>query len=262
MEYSIIKTLFLTLLATLALGLPPCSAESITTDIETGLIIQPQETKAITIPADPAGASEIFWQTSTGTIKGLECQSNPCIRVYDKNIDYTTETFNYQRKFEADEKAIIIELTNIAETPVTIQIQRTVKTCSAESCAYITSTENDDWKVLRAQKINSIRTSTDGSYSHISGTTLLGKSFDEVFVWWTVDKNDTMSCTTFIQNWIDDPQSFPAPYILAGGILPQKDTNTAHIVMKVDTCTPHGENFNADDEADFDYTTPQSQQDE
>lgn len=256
MNYQSMSTSVLAFFVALFLSGAPAFAERLITDIEPSLIIQPLETKTVTIELDPSGHNEAFWQITGGTLNGQDCQSAPCIRVVDKNIDFSTETFNYNRAFDVDEKSIVLELTNIADTPVTLQVQRIIKTCGAQACNYMESTIAEGWKVLRAASITKIETSEDGSYSRISGKTIKGKNFDEIFVWWKFDAEEALNCAMYIPQWIKDPDTYTPPFILAGGILPAKNYSADQIIMNVDTCTPRGENFNAAPEDDFDHIEP------
>lgn len=226
-----------------ALSSAACFAEKKTTIIEPQLIIQPNETKSVTIQAEDGGITEISWQTLNGKINGEDCQTYPCIRVYDKNLDYTAETYNYQREFETNENPLVLELTNIADTPVTLEIRRSLNICAAHSCQFFTSPVSDEWDAVRVQAFANNRVSDDTSYSQISGSTIDGTSFDHIFVWWTYDQNNASDCKDKIAQWIADPQTYPPPYILAGKKLPPTDKNKNALTLLVDTCIPDAQDY-------------------
>lgn len=231
---------FFTIISTFS---PACYAEKKTTIIEPQLILQPNETKSVTIQAEDGGITEIYWQILDGKINGEDCQTSPCVRVYDKNLDYTAETYNYQREFETNENPLVLELTNIADTPVTIEIRRSLNICIAQSCEYFTSSVSDEWDAVRVQTFSNNTLAKDASYSQISGSTIDGTSFDDIFVWWTYDQNSISDCKEKIAQWIDDPQAYPPPYILAGKKLPPSEKNKNSLTLLVDTCIPDAKDY-------------------
>lgn len=220
-----------------------CYAEKKTTIIEPKLVLQPNETKSVTIQAEDGGITEISWQTLDGKNNGEDCQTSPCIRVYDKNLDYTAETYNYQREFEINENPLVLELTNIADTPVSIEIRRSLNICTAQSCAFFTSPVSDEWDAVRVQSFAKNTLSEDKSYSQISGSTIDGTSFDQYFIWWTYDQNNASDCKEKIAQWINDPQAYPPPYILAGKKLPSSDKSKNSLTLLIDTCIPDAQDY-------------------
>lgn len=250
MRHAILR-IFLVFFA--VLPVPVRAAQSVT-EIAPALVLAPREAKSITIQAAPDAKTDIYWQITNGTINGEDCVNLPCIRVYDRNIDYTGETFNYLRSLEQEEAEATITLTNLADTPVTINVQSIIHTCSAEGCAYFTNGEPQEWKVFRIEKFRSVENAKDGSFARISGSSINGTYFDEIFIWWQYDSSETvLECANDIAAWQSDLVNFQPPFILAGMILP---STSKKMVILVDTCMPNGDRFNGAPEDDFDYKAP------
>jgi hypothetical protein len=58
--------------------------------------------------------------------------------------------------------------------------------------------------IFRIDQFKSIVTSTDESYSVISGVAVGGKPFTVKTVWWSDDKNGfRFHCASFIQRWLN-----------------------------------------------------------
>jgi hypothetical protein len=97
----------------------------------------------------------------------------------------------------------------------------------------------------------SIETSTDGSYSVISGVTTTGRSFRVKAVWWTDDKkNGLINCAPFVKRFLDTrtPKERYRPYIISGQAIGEGD----QIVLRsIDTCVPRAPKFGVPEENVF-----------
>jgi hypothetical protein len=211
--------------------------------IKSSLVLKPNEAYRITV--DAKEPTEIGWQT----VQARRCTSN-CVQATDVTggMNYTIATpMGASMKYTPASGKISVEYKNISSESVTISIYRVQRTCEAEACTFLDESQKARWLVFKVDEFKSITTSTDGSYSVISGVTMAGRRFSFRAVWWSDEKPALIvDCSPFVKKYLDNhtPKEQYSPYVISG----QAIGDPANIVLKsVDTCAPKAPNFGVPD---------------
>ncbi|GEM_PF-2843381 len=224
------------------------SADVIRTDVEPALSIAPDETKVIVIESKYGKPVELFWQT----LSPESCKNSACVKFKEKNASFDFASFNGQGTYDATDNKVTLSFTNQTKTPVTLQLTKIERTCTAEICDLILTTDTQDWKVVRIQEFIEIKNSEDGSYSILQGVTTKGKKFEIILAWWFYEASSySTSCPKFIQRWINKPNRDYVPYVIAGSSLVPNIKNKKQFILSVDTCTKKAVNFNAPKDSEY-----------
>ena len=170
-----------------------------------------------------------------------------CITIKQPNdassYEYTTKS-NAFSEYHPQSGKIEMNYTNISEKPVVISIHQYIHHCDAEACALLMkmgikepidfASKNGKFKRLRIASIDTIKTSTDGSWSDVSGTTLFGDPFDVTFIWWLFDPKIEISCGKgrYIERYKKKISEGGGPVSIAGNLI----YRNRPIFINVDTC--------------------------
>ena len=116
------------------------NADVIRTDVESNLSIAPGKTKNIIMQSGHGKPVEIFWQT----LSPEECTRSACIKFKEHGSGFDYDSFNGHGTHIPVDNKIILSFTNQSKTPVTIKLTRIEKTCTAEICDLILTTDTQD----------------------------------------------------------------------------------------------------------------------
>lgn len=208
--------------------------------IRSSVQLKPGEAQTITIEA--AQPTEIGWRA----VQAKPCATN-CVQATDVTggINYTVATrLGASMKYTPAAGKITVTYKNVSSETVTIDVYRVRRTCEAEACAFLDESQNSSrWLVFKVDEFKSIATSTDESYSVISGVTIAGRPFRFKAVWWTDDKKSLrVDCAPFVKRYVETraPKERYSPYIISGQAVGEGD----NIVLRsIDTCAPKAPNF-------------------
>jgi len=229
------------------LSVSTANADVIRAEIESDLSIAPGETKTIVLESKNGTAIETFWQT----LKPEECTSSACIKFEEKESGFGFESFNGQSTHQPVDNKVTLLFTNQAKTPVSIQLTQIERTCTAEICNLIQTTDTKDWKVIRIKELKQIQNSEDSSYATLQGVTTKDKEFDVTLAFWFYEPSMFAGCSKSIKRWIDKPDAEDIPYVIAGSTLVSNVENKDRFILSVDTCTKKASNFNAPAESEY-----------
>ena len=212
--------------------------------IESNVELKPGDSKTITVESPTP--VELGWEA----IQAKPCTMN-CVEAIDKtsgtNCTIAT-SIGASMKYTPVDGKIIVEYHNASTDPVTINIFKLARTCTAESCAFVDANKEGKWLVIKVGKFQSIEMSKDNSYSTITGVTLAGKPFSVKALWWTDDpKNALVNCSPSIQKYLANktPPADYSPYIISGSSV--GDGNNL-ILKSIDTCAPSAPKFGVPEE--------------
>jgi hypothetical protein len=211
--------------------------------IASDLVLKPGENYTATVEStEPV---EIGWQT----LQSKVCTTN-CIEATDLTggINYRISTpRGASMKYTPHGGKIAVEYKNVSSEPVTITVYRVKRTCEAEACKFLDNTQKTRWLVFKVDEFRSITTSTDESYSVISGATLAGRPFRVRAVWWSEQKTPfIITCAPSIKRYLDShaAKAQYSPYIISGQAFGEGD---AIVLNRIDTCAPKAPNFGVPD---------------
>src|SRR5215831_9210822 len=135
------------------------------TPIKSAVPLMPNQ--AVTVTIEAAEPVEIGWLT----LQAKRCTTN-CVQATDVTggINYTIATaLGASMKYKPVSGKITVEYKNVSSEPVTIDIYRVKRTCDAEACKFFKYGDKGRWLVFKVDEFKSITTSSDASYSVISG---------------------------------------------------------------------------------------------
>jgi hypothetical protein len=207
--------------------------------IESNVELKPGEARTITVEA--TRPMEIGWSAA----QAQPCTGN-CVEATDVTggVNYTIATrLGASMTYTPVSGKITIRYKNVSSAPVTIDVYQVQRTCEAEACAFLHAGQKGRWLVFKVDEFTSIATSTDGSYSVISGVTVAGRPFRFKAVWWTDDrKNLLIRCAPFVKRYLDThtPKERYSPYIISGQAVGEGDSI---VLRSIDTCAPKAPNF-------------------
>ena len=205
--------------------------------------------QAVTITVEAAEQVEIGWQT----LQAKRCTSN-CVQATDLTTAISTSIatpIGASLKYKPAAGKVTVEYKNISSEPVTIDIYRVKRTCDAEACKLFTYGEKGRWLVFKVDEFKSITTSSDASYSVITGVAQGGRPFTVKVVWWTEDsKAIGVNCAPFVKRYLDNktPKEQYSPYVISGHAVKE----TPEIVLsRIDTCAPKASKYGVPEENVF-----------
>jgi len=207
--------------------------------LESHVALKPGQ--AITVTVDATEPAEIGWTA----VQPQPC-ADDCVQATDVSggINYTVATkIGASMKYKPAGGRIVIEYKNVSKQPVAIDVYRIERTCESEACRYFDWQKKGTWLVFKVDEFRSIVTSTDESYSMISGVTTTGKAFTVRAVWWTDDRKSLLvTCAPSVKRYLDAhaPKTQYTPYIISG----QSVGDAAHLILtSVDTCAAKAPHF-------------------
>jgi hypothetical protein len=218
--------------------------------IKSNLVLNPGH--AYTISLQATEATEIGWKA----VQPKPCTTK-CVQATDLTggISYSIATaLGASMKYTPAAGTISVEYKNVSTEPVTINVYRVKRTCESEACKFFDPNDKGRWLVFKIDEFTSISTSSDGSYSVISGVATSGRQFRFKAVWWTEDKNAIgVNCSPFVKGYLDrhTPKDQYRPYVISGRAVGPAGDDTAIVLKSVDTCAPKAPNFGAPDSAIF-----------
>jgi len=220
------------------LSTPFAHAEVKHVPIKSHVNLNPGQSEMVTIESNVP--LEVGW---------LAIQKKPCTTNCVEAVELTkgdnltmAASLGASRKYVPADGKIKIEYRNASKEPVEINIFTLKRICEAESCAFVDSSKEGTWLVIKVDEFKSMRTSKDGSYSVITGITVAGKPFSAKLLWWTDDpKNALVNCSPSIQKYLDTkvPKEDYRPYIISGSSVGAKDL----VLRSIDTCAPKAPKF-------------------
>ncbi len=207
--------------------------------VKSGLVLRPGQ--AYTAQIESSQPVEIGWTA----IQAKPCATN-CIEATEltRNTNFGFATaLGGSKEYPPVSGKIAVEYKNISQEPVTIDVYRVERTCDAEACQFFDSTRKGHTQVFKIDEFKSITTSSDGSYSVISGVAMSGRPFRLRTIWWSDDKNVMrLSCAVWIKRYVDNhaPKDQYRPYVMSGIEVGDGD----NLVLKsVDDCVPKAPHF-------------------
>jgi hypothetical protein len=164
----------------------------------------------------------------------MKLLSNPSVPAF-------ASSFGASGKYSPTAGKLSIEYRNISSEPVTVDIYRVQRTCTAEACKFLDKDVKGRPLTYKIAAFKSITTSSDESYSVITGMAMSGRPFTVRAIWWT-DQKGGLHCHTWIKRWLDThaPPDKYAPYILSGLATGEGDNI---VLSAIDDCVPHAPNF-------------------
>ena len=223
----------------MSISVVPASAAVNHVPIKSSLALQPGQ--AYTVQLDSSVPVEVGWTTS----KSTPCSTN-CIQVTEitrtPQFSYATGLGGSKEYLPVSGK-IGVEFKNVSQQAVTIDVYRIQRVCEAESCKYFDSTKKGHTQVFKIDELKSITTSSDGSYSVISGVAMSGRPFRLRIIWWSDDpKAFYPHCAPWIKRYVDNhaPKEQYRPYIISGVEVGDGDNL---ILKSVDDCVPNAPHF-------------------
>jgi hypothetical protein len=205
--------------------------------------------QAVTVTVEAAEDVEIGWQT----LQTKRCTTN-CVQATDLTSAISTSVatpIGASLKYKPAAGKVRVEYKNISSDPVTIDIYRVKRTCDAEACKFFKYGEKGRWLVFKVDEFKSITTSSDASYSVMTGIAQGGRPFTVRVVWWTEDSKAVgVNCAPFVKRYLDNktPKEQYTPYVISGHAVKE----TPEIVLsRIDTCAPKASKFGVPEENVF-----------
>jgi hypothetical protein len=215
--------------------------------IKSAVALMPNQ--AVTVTVEAAEPVEIGWQT----LQAKRCTTN-CVQATDVTggISYTIATpLGASMKYKPVSGKITVEYKNVSTEPVTIDIYRVKRTCEAEACKFFNYGDRGRWLVFKVDEFKSLTTSSDESYSVITGVAQSGRPFKAKMVWWTEEKQAIgVNCAPFVKRYLDNktPKDQYSPYVISGYVV--KETPEI-VLISIDTCAPRAPKFGVPEENVF-----------
>jgi hypothetical protein len=217
------------------------------TPIKSAVQLLPNQ--AVTVTVDAAEPVEIGWQT----LQAKRCTTN-CVQATDVTggVNYTIATpLGAAMKYKPASGKIIVEYKNVSTEPVTIDIYRVKRTCEAEACRFFSYGDKGHWLVFKVDEFKSITTSSDESYSVISGVAQSGRPFKARMVWWTEEKPAIgVNCAPSVKRYLDSGTTKEqySPYVISGYVVKEAPEI---VLISIDTCAPRAPKFGVPEENVF-----------
>jgi hypothetical protein len=215
--------------------------------IKSAVELMPNEAVTVTIAATEQ--VEIGWQT----LQAKRCTSN-CVQATNLSSPINTSIatpIGASLKYKPVNGKITVEYKNVSADPVTIDIYRVKRTCEAEACRLFTYGDKGRWLVFKVDEFTSITTSSDESYSVITGVAQSGRPFKVKVVWWTEERKAIgVNCAPFVKRYLDNrtPKEQYSPYVISGHAVKE----TPEIVLNgIDSCAPRASKFGVPEENVF-----------
>ena len=215
--------------------------------IKSAVELMPNE--AVTITVDAAEQTELGWQT----LQAKRCTTN-CVQATDVTggINYTIATpLGASMKYKPVSGKITVEYKNVSNDPVTIDIYRVKRTCEAEACKFFHYGDKGRWLVFKIDEFKSITTSSDESYSVITGVAESGRPFKVRVVWWTEDRKALgVKCAPFVQRYLDNktPKEQYSPYVIDGHAVKE---SPEIVLTSIGSCAPKASKYGVPEENVF-----------
>jgi hypothetical protein len=215
--------------------------------IKSAVELMPNE--AVTVTVEAAEQVEIGWLT----LQAKRCTSN-CVQATNLTSPINTSIatpIGASLKYKPVDGKITVEYKNISTEPVTIDIYRVKRTCEAEACRFFNYGDKGRWLVFKVDEFKSITTSTDESYSVITGVVESGRPFKVKVVWWTEDRKALgVKCAPFVQRYLDNktPKEKYSPYVIDGHVV--KETPEI-VLISISSCAPKASNYGVPQENVF-----------
>jgi len=207
--------------------------------IKSGLVLKPGE--AYTVHVEAQKPTEIGWKA----VQAKPCATN-CIEATevsrDAHFGFAT-ALGGSKEYPPVSGRIAVEYKNISGEPVTIDVYRIERSCDAEACRFLDSSQKGRWLVFKVDEFKAITTSDDGSYSTISGVVVGGRPFRIRAVWWWDDKTAFHPiCAPWIKRYLDNraPKEQYSPYVISGQAI--GDGNNL-VLKSIDTCAARAAHF-------------------
>jgi hypothetical protein len=207
--------------------------------IKSGLTLQPGQ--AYTVSLNVADPVEIGWTA----VQSKPCSTN-CIEVAELNkipsYGYATG-LGGSKDYTPVSGKIAVEYKNVSQEPVTIDVYRVERICDAESCRFFDNKRKGHTLVFKVDEFKSITSSSDQSYSVISGVAMSGRPFQVRVIWFSDDKNVFRpACAVWIKRYLDNhvPKDHYRPYVISGQSVGDGDNL---ILRSVDDCVPNAPHF-------------------
>ena len=221
-------------------------AEVVRVPLKSGLVLKPNE--AFVLNLDTAKPEEIGWTA----IQAHRCSAN-CVQMKllsNPTVLPFASAMSAIGKYSPTAGKLSIEYRNISSEPVTIDIFRVQRTCTAEACRVLNPGIKGRPLTFKIAAFKSITTSKDESYSVISGTAMSGRPFTVRAIWWTDDQKGGFHCNKWIKIWLDThaPPEKYSPYILSGLATGEGDSI---VLSAIDDCVPHAPNFSVPEDHVF-----------
>jgi hypothetical protein len=207
--------------------------------IKSSILLNPGESYTAQIEA--SAPAEIGWTVN----QAKPCTTN-CIEATEltRNTHFGFATaLGGSKEYPPVSGKIAVQYKNISHEPVTIDVYRIQRTCDAEACRFFDSAKKGHTQVFKIDELKSITTSSDGSYSLISGVAMSGRPFKVRIIWWSDDpKAFYPHCAPWIKRYIDNhtPKEQYRPYVISGVEVGEGDS----LVLKsVDDCVSKADHF-------------------
>jgi hypothetical protein len=215
--------------------------------IKSAVGLMPNEAVTVTVAATEQ--VEIGWQT----LQEKRCTSN-CVQATNLSSPINTSIatpMGASLKYKPVNGKITVEYRNVSTDPVTIDIYRVKRTCEAEACRLFTYGDKGRWLVFKVDEFTSITTSSDESYSVITGVAQSGRPFKVKVVWWTEERKAIgVNCAPFVKRYLDSrtPKAQYSPYVISGHAVKE----SPEIVLNgIDSCAPRASKFGVPEENVF-----------
>jgi hypothetical protein len=205
--------------------------------------------QAVTVTVEAAEPVEIGWQT----LQAKRCTTN-CVQATDVTggINYTIATpLGASMKYKPVSGKITVEYKNVSTEPVTIDIYSVKRTCEAEACKFFNYGNKGRWLVFKVAEFTSITTSSDESYSVITGVVESGRPFRIKVVWWTEDRNAlAVKCAPFVKRYLDNktPKDQYSPYVIDGHMVKEAPEI---VLISIGSCAPKASKYGVPEENVF-----------
>jgi hypothetical protein len=225
--------------------------------IKSSLMLKPNETYLVAL--DTTEPVEIGW-----TVQGKACPTN-CIQSEEVggrdlpsggHIRYTiAASVGASKIYKPVSGKITIEYKNVSNDPVTFDIYRLKRICDSEACKLFVGGQKSHSLVFKVDEFKAIETSSDASYSDISGVVVGGRPFRIKVLWWTDDRMSgsgflSKSCIRWITKFVTEhwPKEKFAPYILAGQAI---GDGSDMVLTSIDNCSGPAPNYQAPEQNVF-----------
>jgi hypothetical protein len=217
------------------------------TPIKSAVPLMPNQ--AVTVTIEAAEPVEIGWLT----LQAKRCTTN-CVEATDLTSTIHTSVatpIGGSLKYKPVAGKITVEYKNVSNDPVTIDIYRVKRTCEAEACKFFNYGDKGRWLVFKVAEFKSITTSSDESYSVITGVVESGRSFRIKVVWWTEDRNAlAVKCAPFVKRYLDNKTQKEqySPYVIDGHMV--KETPEI-VLISIGSCAPKASKYGVPEENVF-----------
>jgi hypothetical protein len=205
--------------------------------------------QAVTITVEATEQTEIGWQT----LQAKRCTSN-CVQATNLTNPIATSfatPIGASLKYNPVAGKITVEYKNVSTEPVTIDVYRVNRTCEAEACKFFHYGDKGRWLVFKVDEFKSITTSSDESYSVITGIAESGRPFTVKVVWWTEDRKALgVKCAPFLRRFVDNgtPKEKYSPYVIDGHMVREAPEM---VLISISSCAPKASKYGVPEENVF-----------